>query len=339
MKVMKKLFLATLLFKCCISFSQVLINQNCTNFTLGNISATVDNTLPGQGGWRAVATTGTPLSKFQIVDAGGQNGKVIQLEGASTINTKRSIYYPGLLNSWATRIAGNDIIELEFDFFTGASTTSDTAVDVAMYNTDGTILLCGFDYWPINQGLYASAYSPAGNVYLDPPTPITLQPNNWYKLNASFNKTTGKVLFGAVVNGVAFNFFYDSAAAGYDVGELDFINNSQPATSSSITNQIDNIVVRAVATNTLENKTFKNIQYNSFSIAPNPASEFIKITNQEGLKIKNIEISDLNGRIIKSENFNNISDVELNLISMDKGVYLLKINSESGIINKKIIKN
>lgn len=342
---MKKLFFTFLLFISALTYSQVLLEQNCNNFTLGNISTGITATVVGQGGWRAVAPIGTTLSNFQIVNASAQYGKVFQLEGAATASVARFIYNPSIGAFWSNRTVGNDIIELEYDLYTGSNTTTDTSVDFTIYDATGTKALCGIDYTPLGQVLYGIAYgsnsgnSPFANIYINPPTPIYLLPNSWYRLGASFNKTTGQVLFKGIVDGVPFIFSFNGAAANLNAGEIDFINATQPNNVTPITNQFDNVVIRATATSTFLGTNDVQISENTFKISPNPVNDFIKISNSERLNIKKIEITDLNGRIIKSEIFNALSDVEINLVSFSKGIYLLKINTENGFINKKIIKN
>lgn len=342
---MKNLFLMLLIVLYNVSFSQVLLEQNCNNFTLGNVSSGITNTVVGQGGWRAVAPVGTALSNFQIVNTTAPYGNVFQLEGAANGSVARFIYNPSLGVFWSNRTLGNEIIELEYDLFTGSNTTSDTSVDFTIYDTTGTKALCGIDYTPLGQRLYGVAYGSIGgngslaNLYVVPPTPIYLLPNSWYRLGASFNKTTGQVLFKGIVDGVPFIFSFNGAAANLDAGEIDFINATQPNNVTPITNQFDNVVIRATATSTFLNTTNAQITIDKFSVYPNPAKDFIKIVSEDNLKIKNVEITDLNGRIIKSEIVNELLDVEINLTSISKGIYLLKINTEDKFIYKRIMKN
>lgn len=66
------------------------------------------------------------------------------------------------------------------------------------------------------------------------------------------------------------------------------------------------------------------------SIYPNPSSDVLNI---EFISIKedlNIEIYSVEGKLIKTENFNNTSKVRLNL-NIRKGIYYLKINEKSDI--------
>ena len=73
---------------------------------------------------------------------------------------------------------------------------------------------------------------------------------------------------------------------------------------------------------------------NNISIYPNPTTDYLYIKSD--LDIKEIQISDLNGRIINNLNY---QDNKLNLTTLQTGIYFAKISDANGkIITKKIIK-
>lgn len=73
---------------------------------------------------------------------------------------------------------------------------------------------------------------------------------------------------------------------------------------------------------------------NNVSIYPNPTTDYIFIKSD--LDIKDIQISDLNGRIINNLEF---QDNKVNLTSLQTGIYFAKISDINGkILIKKIIK-
>lgn len=72
----------------------------------------------------------------------------------------------------------------------------------------------------------------------------------------------------------------------------------------------------------------------TLSIYPNPTTDYLNIKSD--LKIKEIQISDINGRIINNLDF---QDHKINLTSLQIGIYFAKITDENGkITTKKIIK-
>lgn len=73
---------------------------------------------------------------------------------------------------------------------------------------------------------------------------------------------------------------------------------------------------------------------NNISIYPNPTTDYLYINSD--LDIKEIQISDLNGRIINDLKF---QDNKMNLASLQTGIYFAKITDINGkILTKKIIK-
>ena len=76
-----------------------------------------------------------------------------------------------------------------------------------------------------------------------------------------------------------------------------------------------------------------NFKENKFVIVPNPIQNVLHFENSN--EIKKLTISDINGRtVLNQDSFEN--DVDLS--SLQNGVYIVSIGTEFGIENKKIIK-
>ena len=69
---------------------------------------------------------------------------------------------------------------------------------------------------------------------------------------------------------------------------------------------------------------------NEISIYPNPASDIVKILNDNNLSITNIEIIDLIGRTVIS--VENTTDIDIS--NLPQGQYFVKISGESTIVKK-----
>lgn len=78
---------------------------------------------------------------------------------------------------------------------------------------------------------------------------------------------------------------------------------------------------------------------NQFSVFPNPVKNIVSITNASDINVSAIAITDLNGRIVKKQSFNNISNISMNVSDLAAGVYMMNITSDKGTATKKIIKN
>lgn len=85
--------------------------------------------------------------------------------------------------------------------------------------------------------------------------------------------------------------------------------------------------------NTCDIDEIEENNFDNVSIYPNPASEVIKILNNNNLNITSIEIIDLTGRTVMStENCD-----EINISELSEGQYFVKISGETSIVKKLFI--
>lgn len=76
----------------------------------------------------------------------------------------------------------------------------------------------------------------------------------------------------------------------------------------------------------------------NFAIFPNPVNDTLTVKNTNGISINEIDITDMNGRIVKQFKGNNNSN-PINVSDLNSGVYFLKITSDKGTGTTKIVKN
>lgn len=95
---------------------------------------------------------------------------------------------------------------------------------------------------------------------------------------------------------------------------------------------LDNVTV----TQTLGVKDFSA---NRFSVYPNPSNGLVTVNNTLNALISNVQITDLNGRIVKTDNFASSTEIQVNISDLSAGVYMMSINSDQGSVTKKIVKN
>ena len=97
----------------------------------------------------------------------------------------------------------------------------------------------------------------------------------------------------------------------------------------------DNYVFEAFSNALAVKKTELTVGLNVY---PNPTTDVVNVT-LENKSINSVSISDLNGRIVKSKDYKNVSNVSMNVSDLAAGVYMMSITSDSGTATKKIIKN
>lgn len=102
----------------------------------------------------------------------------------------------------------------------------------------------------------------------------------------------------------------------------------------SVACQDDNKVVLSVTQKTLANEEFT--LENGIVLAPNPAKEFLIITNKSSVQLTEALISDFSGRIIQTLKLGD-NDSQINLSGYASGMYFMKINSAEGSVVKRFI--
>ncbi|HNP33173.1 MAG TPA: T9SS type A sorting domain-containing protein [Flavobacterium sp.] len=93
---------------------------------------------------------------------------------------------------------------------------------------------------------------------------------------------------------------------------------------------VDNFVVT---------QTLKNNEYlaSKLNVYPNPAKNVINFSNDVNAVVSRIEMTDLNGRVVKTESVNATSG-QVSISDLSTGVYMMKIITDQGLAVKKIVK-
>jgi hypothetical protein len=76
-----------------------------------------------------------------------------------------------------------------------------------------------------------------------------------------------------------------------------------------------------------------------YAVYPNPAANVLYIDAKTDASLCNIQLTDLNGRVVKTINAATAGQAQINIGDLNAGVYLLKIASDLGVGTSKIIKN
>jgi hypothetical protein len=359
---MKKLLLFILMGFTTLAFSQVLKTENFNALTVGNIGTDVAGTNAGQGGWFTANTAGGTNggnANFQVVVEGGDYGNVFQFTGSDAATGTKFMWQDGFPATWATRTTGNNIIEVEFDYFTGPTTASFNSFRVYIYSAEATPrvlagigvtknavvssvpfanVVNGFGHWTSTPGTGTYSFGLGPNAT----TPIALAVNTWVRLGFSFNVTTGHIRwkgpgFDATFTG---NDTFPVTTAGVAPGEIDFL--SAPGTGNTVASvsKFDNYLVKASNADTLLSVENQNLVSTEISVYPNPTKDsFVINTNDLGL-VNSISITDINGRVVKNLTLDGVSgSTNVDISDLNSGMYLITVKTDNGVGTSKIIKN
>lgn len=79
------------------------------------------------------------------------------------------------------------------------------------------------------------------------------------------------------------------------------------------------------------------VEVNTF-VYPNPASDFIVVKTKNGIRISNIQFFNITGALVRTENgFNKFSHQINGINNLPSGLYLVKVTTNKGIANQKIL--
>lgn len=340
----KTLLLATFLGGCFILNAQMLESADYEGLTIGNIGTDLTGATAGQGGYYTFSVTPITTATnadFQIVNDVVSQGKVFQINGPANASESKITWKVDLTTTWGTRTLGNDIIEVEYDFFTGAATTSKSTTGFRLYNPSGQTV-AGFRFVPETKVITGLArYNNNGTVgtYFfnlgAAGAALPLSPSTWYRIGFAFNKTTGEVTW----KGPGFYASVVGTEIGVNPDEVDFVVSAGTGNTASAVSRFDNYTAKANSTETLLGvDEVVSSSANVIKLFPNPVNDILSI-NTTSVSISNVEILDINGRIIKSIAIGNSFDAKINVSDLNAGVYMINIYSENNKTTKKFIKN
>jgi hypothetical protein len=348
---MKKILLSLLITSTSFVGAQVLQSDNFNSLNVGNIGTDFTGLTAGQGDWLTFASNGTAPTtttnagnaNFQIVSSGNTSTKGLLIQGPNGNGGGRFMWKDGLPDAWAARTTGNNIIETEVDFFTGAVTTSTGFTGVYLYNLPAFDVLNGFIYTNSTRLLRGIARLTSAGVidtYLITLATggLFLNENTWYRLGFGYNTVTGEPTWR--INTFTSTSSLPNAnwvSATLTPDEIDLVSEASSNNALSYSGVFDNFIVKASATDSLLGTDQFVSHTNAFSVYPNPATNFVNVSSYD-YTVNKVDILDMNGRIVKSVS-DNSNEVQINLSDLAQGVYMMTITSNEGISStKKIVK-
>ncbi|MFT4668533.1 MAG: hypothetical protein ACI840_000462 [Ulvibacter sp.] len=81
-----------------------------------------------------------------------------------------------------------------------------------------------------------------------------------------------------------------------------------------------------------------NVLEQTVNLFPNPARDFITISNSTDVMINSIKIYDMNGRLVNQVKVDSASDQTINVSELTTGMYLINITSDQATVVKRLIK-
>ena len=292
--------LLALFFTHSIIYSQTLWEDNFESYTLGDFL--------GENGW---IREGGIDDWVQIVNIDAEHGKSIQL---NTDNANTSGIFVTHYNDWAGREVNNDVLEINFELYTGQQVTE--GLGQIVIATDNFEEIFSIIMPSENNSIVLFAEN------MDEALVENRSPNTWYHFTITYNSVTGEIMAQTNNQHVITGF----GSTGLEPNVFDFTSIIESNLG------IDNISVAATNESILSASDFVK-KTNATNIFPNPATSSINLHTNK--KITQSVLFDLTGRKIKE--FHNLN--QLDLSNLGSGSYLLKILFAEGVTEThKIVK-
>ena len=107
-------------------------------------------------------------------------------------------------------------------------------------------------------------------------------------------------------------------------------NNATPIVATATSLRLDTVNMTSV----LGTNDFLS---SNFSVFPNPVKNVINFSNDANAVVSLVEMTDLNGRVIKSQKVN-ATEGQISISDLATGMYMMKITTDQGVAVKKIVK-
>lgn len=334
---MKKLILFIFYFNIVCGYSQNFINDNFDSYNVGNVANDLTGG-PGQGNWRVYIQNGGSILNSQFVTEVSK-GKVLSIKSpatATTVGNNNMTFvwkeYP--INAWANRTPENDILRVEYEFFTGVATTSDSRHSNYTFTSTRKII-AGFTFNPETKVLAGTGTNSSAVNLNDNNTDLVLADNQWIKVVYFINYETNMVTYKVPSLNI-------SVSISVNLTSLipvrtDFVTSGLPENTLASIVKYDNFTVDAIKEETTAH--VNELVNKKINIYPNPVGEMLLIETNDLKSIQKAVINDVSGKRIKEVVFDNFKEtMQLDVSDLAQGVYLMQFYTNEGIAIKKIIK-
>lgn len=308
---------------------QILEQQTFNSFTPGNLGI--------QGGF---VTSGGSASDYQIREVDAAHGNSLQIVGGATGSTVQYAYTTALANAWSTRTAGNNIMTVTTQFYTGgqAGTGGGTLRSVVYTSTFTPVAGIVYDHATktikgIGRG---SLNGGAQTNYLFTLGPHTFEPNTWITVSYSYDYSTGRITW--TYPGGSYYIQPGTSGTntwvlnpGLNPAEHDFITTEAAGNTVSHIVSMDNLSIEAATQTILATHEATLASKIPVSMYPNPAIDYVKFSEN----VLNAQVFDMTGKSVINSKVNGNS---LDVKNLKKGVYLIKIQTKDGVETQKLIK-
>lgn len=237
----------------------------------------------------------------------------------------------GILKKFDNRDPGNDVLKLEFEFY-----STDLTGDIADI-IESRIGFSSGDYYfkceiNANESIVDSSINNSGNYK-------KIYNHKWIKVEVYFEYIEVTDTW-EVHTYIPMLQYWDNQKRDSLSTEDIYIGfgvyNAKQSYSGTLV-KYDNIKFSAVS----HRPAFANVSEwisSKFNVYPNPATKTVNINNSENIQINQVTIYDIGGKKLSEQRYNNEAEIQLNVENLSSGTYIMHLETIQGIAIKKFIK-
>ncbi|WCM41478.1 T9SS type A sorting domain-containing protein [Flavobacterium sp. CBA20B-1] len=336
--------------------AQILFTENFNNYALGEVSTDATGAIPGKGGWYVRKAYPNNPAPCEIVAEAGR-GNVLAIGGNinnfTQGNTSRVIQ-KNINTLWNGRTQGNNILKLEYDVYTVSTSVSTdkmggyvglSTATSNKYTVSNVIdnIVAGKPS-AVNAKLQTGYYTPSGTQYIylgvnNTPEYTNFPYNTWVsvQLFVDYEYEAGNVIGGKIYVYIpALNILKGASFTHNEIIEILHLHGGGTG-NLPVAVKYDNIKLTALST--LPNYLgVENFLAENFNLYPNPANSVVNISNAENMQIQQITVYDVAGKQLSTKNYNNETEIQLNVEHLASGTYMLHLQTNQGTAVKKLVK-
>jgi len=158
------------------------------------------------------------------------------------------------------------------------------------------------------------------------------------RIDVAYSRTNGQKIFGTGIIGI-FSIVMEEHVSGRYSGlpvdfEFEILNIRMVDPLLNLMPTVPSISEFYILTT---NNSAPLIQEETNLIVyPNPASDYTTVYS-ENIEINQVEIIDINGRLVRTLQISNAHRFDIQLYDLQKGVYILKLSTQEGLLLKKLM--
>ncbi|UUV22601.1 T9SS type A sorting domain-containing protein [Paenimyroides aestuarii] len=338
--------------------AQVLYNETFDSYNWGNVGTDITGAIPGKGGWYTKSVIGSfspnpaagANTDYQII-AEPNKGNVVEIPPMNLVGDwQRFLYRTDLKTYWQQRTPGNNVLKLAFDVFC-TSFDDWTIIRIHLFSKEGRLVTYAInpEVGYISRSIgnrNNNSIGAVGSVFMLNKTPIQLPVNTWTTLEVYIDYNSNKIYFSipsinyTVVENAGYNFDLSGVEHDDSPVELMFLKSKYPdvVPVNATTTRFDNINISAQNTVPVVTVGLNEQLAEKFNLYPNPASSVVNITNAENMQIQQITVYDVAGKQLSTQNYNNETEIQLNVEHLASGTYMLHLQTHQGTAVKKMVK-